>query len=190
MDKTRIRDMVTTDGAQVATGAQRQKLGYSNYKALLDTFVDLIQQIFGDRLMSVVLFGSVARGTARADSDVDLLVILREAPAAYWRRLKPLLPILRRLRKEPCWKALEEQGLTPFLSLLVLSLEEARENHYLYLDMIEEARVLVDRDLFFQGKLESLRRRLHELGAQKRRRNGDWYWDLKPDFKLGDEVIL
>ena len=80
--------------------------------------------------------------------------------------------------------------MTPFLSLLVLSLEEARENRYLYLDMIEEARILVDSDDFFQDKLHSLQQRLKELGAKKIRRNGDWYWDLKPDLKLGDEVIL
>jgi len=48
----------------------------------------------------------------------------------------------------------------------------------------------VDRNSFFQGKLQSLQQRLKELGAKKIRRNGDWYWDLKPDLKLGDEVIL
>jgi len=72
----------------------------------------------------------------------------------------------------------------------VLSLEEAKENQYLHLDMIEDARILVDRNSFFQGKLESLRRRLEELGAKKIRRNEDWYWDLKPDLKLGDSVLL
>ena len=168
----------------------KQAIGYSEYKALLNTFIDLIQETLGDRVVSVVLYGSVARGKARPDSDVDLLLILRGAPTAYWKRLQSLLPILRRLREEPCWKELEREGATPFLSLLVLSLEEATENRYLYLDMIEEARILVDRDGFFQGKLNGLRRRLKELGAKKIRRNGDWYWDLKPDLKLGDEVIL
>jgi uncharacterized protein len=168
----------------------KQTIGYSEYRTLLNTFVDLVQRALGDQVVSVVLYGSVARGKSRPDSDVDLLLILRDAPAGYWKRLQPLLPILRRLRKEPCWKKVEEEGLTPFLSLLVLSLDEARENRYLYLDMIEEARILVDRDGFFRGKLNGLRQRVRELGAKKIRRNGDWYWDLKPDLKLGDEVIL
>ena len=80
--------------------------------------------------------------------------------------------------------------MTPFLSLIVLSLKEADENRHLYLDMVEEAYILLDRGGFFHGKLESLRQRLQELGAQKVRRNGDWYWDLKPDLKPGDFVIL
>jgi predicted nucleotidyltransferase len=168
----------------------RQTIGYSEYQGLLDAFVGLVQHALGDQLVSLVLYGSVARGTARPDSDVDLLLVLREAPAGYWKRLQPLLPILKKLRKEPCWKKLEEQGLIPFLSLLVLSLEEAKENRYLYLDMIEEAMILVDQEGFFHNKLASLRQRLEELGAKKIQRNEDWYWDLKPDLKLGDVIIL
>ena len=170
--------------------SKNQTVGYSEYQGLLNAFVEAVQEALGEEIVSVVLYGSVARAAARPESDVDLLLVIREAPAGYRKRLQPLLPILKALRKHPCWVALEGQGLTPFLSLLVLSLEEANENQYLYLDMVEDARILVDRNGFFQGKLRSLRQRLKELGAKKIRRNGDWYWDLKPDLKLGDEVIL
>lgn len=170
--------------------SMRRTIGYSEYEALLKTFVNLVQQVLGDQVVSVVLYGSVARGTAMPNSDVDLLLILQEAPAGYWKRLQPLLPLLRRLRKGSHWKRLEGQGMVPSVNLLVFSLEEAKENRYLYLDMVDEARILVDREGFFQGKLESLRQRLHELGARKVRRNGDWYWDLKPDLKPGEAIVL
>ena len=75
-------------------------LAYSDYKKLLKAFIKLVQHALGDRVVSIVLYGSVARGTARPDSDVDLLLILREASAEYWKRLQPLLTILRELRKE------------------------------------------------------------------------------------------
>ncbi|MCK4487189.1 MAG: nucleotidyltransferase domain-containing protein [Desulfobacterales bacterium] len=168
----------------------RQTVGYSEYKGLLDIFIQMVQKALGDQVVSIVLYGSVARRMARPDSDVDLLLILRDASSSYWERLQPFLPILRQLRKESCWTRLEREGLTPFLSLLVLSLGEAKENRYIYLDMIEEARILMDREGFFRRKLESLRQRLQELGAQKVRRNGGWYWDLKPDLKAGEVVIL
>lgn len=37
-----------------------------------------MQALYGDRLFSVLLYGSVVRGEATADSDIDVLVILKE----------------------------------------------------------------------------------------------------------------
>ena len=162
----------------------------NQYKALLDTFVQLVREALGDQVVSIVLYGSVARRTARPDSDVDLLVILDHPSPQYWKRLRPFLPILRGLRTDPCWKKLKEQGFTPSLGLLVLSLPEARVNRYLYLDMVEEAQILVDQRDFFRHKLEIIRQRIHELGARKIKHNGDWYWDLKPDLKPGETIVL
>jgi hypothetical protein len=56
--------------------------------------------------------------------------------------------------------------------------------------MLEEAKILVDKDNFFRAKLASLRQRLNELGAKKVQRNADWYWDLKPDLKQGEVLVL
>lgn len=39
--------------------------------------------LYGDRLVRVVLFGSYARGEATEESDVDILVVLREKQSAY-----------------------------------------------------------------------------------------------------------
>lgn len=38
-------------------------------------FTELLRNRLGENLHAVVLYGSVARGTARADSDVDLLIV-------------------------------------------------------------------------------------------------------------------
>ena len=42
-----------------------------------------LEEAYGDRLVRVVLYGSQARGEARPDSDVDVLVILRGPIALY-----------------------------------------------------------------------------------------------------------
>lgn len=168
----------------------QQAIGYTDYQSLLDCFSAFIRETCGDQVISIVLYGSVARGEAGPESDVDILLILKEASPVYRQRLQPLIPLMRQLRKQPCWKELEARGLFPSLSILILSKEEAEQNRYLYLDMIESARMLFDRDAFFQIRLDALQMRLRELGARKVRRDGTWYWDLKPDLKPGEVVTL
>ena len=170
--------------------AKKQTLGYCEYKRLLNLFVRHVQAVLKENIISIVLYGSVARSEAKPESDMDLLLILEEASPVYRERLQPLLPILRQLRRHSCWKALEDQGIFPSLSVLILSRTEANQNRYLYLDMIADARILVDRDGFFQYRLEALQRRLQELGARKIYRNEGWYWDLKPDLRPGQAGIL
>mgnify|MGYP006270121781 CR=1 FL=1 len=48
----------------------------SNIQLALEEFIPALRARYGDRLERVVLFGSQARNEGRADSDVDMLVIL------------------------------------------------------------------------------------------------------------------
>jgi predicted nucleotidyltransferase len=45
---------------------------------LLQDLKSQLQALYGDRLFSVLLYGSVARVEATADSDIDVLVVLKE----------------------------------------------------------------------------------------------------------------
>jgi hypothetical protein len=76
------------------------------------------------------------------------------------------------------------------LSVLILSREEAEQNRLIYLDMIDGARILLDRDGFFRSCLDAFQRRVRELRARKVPRGGAWYCDLKPDLKPGETVRL
>jgi hypothetical protein len=42
------------------------------------------------------------------------------------------------------------------------------------------------REPFLSSILERLRERLKALGAQRKRQGAVRYWDLKPDFRLGE----
>jgi len=52
----------------------RGRLGYEDYRTFLEAFVQGVRHRLGDRLLAVVLYGSVARGIATPESDIDLLV--------------------------------------------------------------------------------------------------------------------
>lgn len=53
-------------------------------RSALLAFVASVRSHYGDRLVEVVVFGSRARGDNRADSDIDLAIILEGDDWDYW----------------------------------------------------------------------------------------------------------
>lgn len=155
---------------------------------LAEQYATTAQQVLGDRLTSIVLFGSAARGQVEPGSDVDLFVVCRALPAGAFRRQEALEPVRDQLLAglERLWA----QGIYADFSEVIKSEAEARQTHPLYLDMTEEAVILFDRGEFFAGVLQRLRQRLQELNATRRQLGHLRYWDLKPDFKPGEVIEL
>jgi uncharacterized protein len=46
-------------------------------KTIITKTQQSLKQLYGDRLDKIVLFGSQARGDARPDSDIDILIVLK-----------------------------------------------------------------------------------------------------------------
>jgi predicted nucleotidyltransferase len=51
---------------------------------VLKRFRAALDEVYGERIERVVLFGSRARGDARPDSDYDIIVFLKE-PDSFWK---------------------------------------------------------------------------------------------------------
>lgn len=137
------------------------------------------------KLVSFVVYGSVARGEAGPGSDVDLLLVFDQLPRGRQERFTHFYRALQAARKEAStWPVVD-------WSPVILTVEEAQARRPMYLDLVYDARLLFDRGGFFARVLEDMRARLEELGAKRiRLPGGSWYWDLKPDAKPGEVIEL
>lgn len=149
-----------------------------NLTTLLNRLTSLCKEYYGNRLISLAVFGSVGRGTPRPDSDIDLLLVIKDLPVGRIARVKefsaieaaPGMTTPGRLELSPVFK-------TP---------EEIAKGSLLFLDMVEDARLLFDRDDFLKNFLKNFKERLQKSGARRIWRGNVWYWDLKPDYVQGE----
>jgi predicted nucleotidyltransferase len=84
-----------------------------------------LQKLYGDRLFTLLLYGSVARGEANADSDIDILVVLRD-------RVAPMSEIIR--MGDIKLDFLLEFG--ELLSIMPMSLDEFNDNSASFINSI------------------------------------------------------
>jgi uncharacterized protein len=135
-------------------------------------------------LISIVLFGSVARREARPTSDLDVLLVAEGLPRSQADRRQPFLDAWEIVRTA--------RGLAHVeWNLIVKTGDQATYHNPLYLDMVEDAILILDRGGFFEGVLAAMRERMRELGSRRiHLPDGSWYWDLKPDFRWGDVVEI
>jgi len=135
-------------------------------------------------LVSIVLFGSVARRQARPTSDIDVLLVADGLPRSRAERRQPFLD---------AWEAARVARGLPSIewNVIVKTPDEATYRSPLYLDMTEDAILVHDRDGFFEKVLAGMRERMRELGSRRvHLPDGSWYWDLKPDFRWGEVVEI
>ncbi|BDB98483.1 nucleotidyltransferase domain-containing protein [Saccharolobus caldissimus] len=158
------------------------------YITLLNNMVKIMKEEFKDDLISVILYGSVARGDNRNDSDVDLLIIIKNLPKdSMLKRIRLFeTKVEDKLNLDEYWK----NGYYISLSPILKTPEEAEKISPLYLDMVYDAIILYDKNQFFTKILQKLKERLKELGAERVRIGKKWYWVLKKDSKFGDTIEL
>lgn len=65
--------------------------------ALTSEFKQAMQDLYGDRLAKVILYGSYARGDFRPESDVDFMVVLKDTELKRIREIERTSDIVVRL---------------------------------------------------------------------------------------------
>lgn len=162
----------------------------SECKKLVDEYVGLLKRHFGSRLYAVCLFGSVARGCASADSDIDILVVASGIPDDAGMRIKETSYMHEKLRGTEAYNSLRALGKSGFISDLFFTTEEIDRHPPILLDIVEDGIILYDKEDFLKNVLLSIKENLKKLGARKIITKKGYYWVLKPDIRPGEIVRI
>lgn len=159
---------------------------------LLNRYVHFLEEIFRDDLIAVAVFGSLVRGTAKfPGSDIDLLIVLEGVEKlSLGDRFKATMKAEDKLSESVEYAKFKDVfGWTPSIQEIILTPEELKAHPPILLDLTTDALILFDKGILSE-EIDRIREKLKELGAKKIKHNDSWFWILKPDVKLGEEVKI
>lgn len=142
------------------------------------------RRVYGGNLTSLVVYGSVGRGTPTRDSDIDLLVIAKTLPDGRMARVSQFESVETGMAH-----ALEQAssvGVSTRLSPIFRTEAEMALGGLIFLDMTQDALVLFDERQFFEGHIRRLAEKLKQMKSVRVQTGSTWYWVLKPDLKPGE----
>ncbi len=89
----------------------------SELSILMKRITEIYQQVYGKDIVKIVLYGSYARGTHDAESDIDIVAIVRGGRAELQKKLREVWEVTSELELE----------YETVLSLTVIPFEEYEE---------------------------------------------------------------
>jgi len=80
-------------------------------------------------------------------------------------------------------------GMRPNFQEIIFSPDELKNHPPVLLDLTTDSIILYDTGIFAE-ELAKIKQRLTELGSKKVMIKDSWFWILKPDIKLGENVVI
>lgn len=141
-------------------------------------------------LTSFAVYGSVARGVAKKDSDIDILLVSKDFKDSLGLRLEALHNLIKEpIKSELNW--LSNQEIMADISFHPLQESEIKKHPPILLDLVEDAIILYDKNQFLESELTIIKSKLIKMNAKRVFINEEnWYWDLKPGYKFGEAIEI
>ncbi len=136
---------------------------------LVSELTETLKHKFNQDLLSIVLFGSVIKGTSTRTSDIDVLVVCENLINDWRERDKMVLELIENI---------ELKYTTPIHMILVSKNEishSIESVNPLMLEIYETNEIVYDRDNFFKQLLMALEKNLHRWHAEKLEKG---VWDI------------
>lgn len=159
---------------------------------LIDRYFELLKEDFKERLLSVAIFGSIARGTAKfPGSDIDILIVIEGVEnLSFGQRIRLAMNTEMRLSETQEYSNFKNTyGVRPNFQEIIFAPEELRGHPPVLLDLTTDSIILYDTGIL-REEIAKIKKRLKELGSQKIKLKNSWFWILKPDVKPGENVVI
>ncbi|MHA1470421.1 MAG: nucleotidyltransferase domain-containing protein [Candidatus Asgardarchaeia archaeon] len=153
------------------------------HEKYIDSLITRIKEHYKGNLVSLVIFGSYARNENKPKSDIDILIVLKNA-GRMRERLEDFIENIEEPLEEIAMKLMDE-GINPEISPIILTKEEARYLNPIYLDMTTSCIILYDKDNFMEKILENLREKMKNWKSYKENFGNKWIWVIKKGEFLG-----
>jgi predicted nucleotidyltransferase len=142
----------------------------------LDNIVNCYKNYLGDHLISMVLFGSHARGDSKATSDYDLFIIAEQLPSRPFQRMLFIRkPLTGQFEQKLCIIAKTPEEVLKYFPPLLL-------------DIGEDRIVLFDRNDFFKKLQERIKNIIDQACVQRKEAHKEFYWEWQNPSKKGWEI--
>jgi len=150
--------------------------------AVLSLAVRCLKEVFGSRLLAVMLFGSRARGDHRPDSDYDLLMLLEDYEAGpvedYFTAYRALRPFRDATLKDTTVAVASLPDLKKHLSSALL------------LNALFEGIIIYDPKGVLARMKEKLLARLEELGIRREKADWGYTWRVPRTVKVPFSITI
>jgi predicted nucleotidyltransferase len=165
-----------------------KRIKFEDCKPILDIFISSVKSMFGVKIISIAVFGSIARSNGTPESDIDLIIVYNG------RRKdieKKVVKVILKLRETREYKDLEKSGFYPEISPIFMSMQELEKHPWILLDVVDHGIILQDSNNRLRNELKRMEERMTKFGSKKiKLSDGSWYWNLKPDLKVGEVFEL
>lgn len=130
-----------------------------------EKIVTALKNRFKERLISVSIFGSVARREHSSRSDIDIFCIIEDLPSKPYKRKMVLN------------ETISSQIELPFTILAKTEEEFLTQFPPLYLDLGLDAKIIFDRDDFLRDSLEKIREIINQAKLVRVKEGRDYLWE-------------
>ncbi|HHV61198.1 MAG TPA: nucleotidyltransferase domain-containing protein [Firmicutes bacterium] len=145
------------------------------HRQYIDSILSEILHYYGKNLSGLAIFGSYARGENRKNSDLDLLIILQEAPRRR-ERLTEFIEGIELKHEDLAQRLYDEEDILCELSPYILTETEALKVQPIYFDLVAHHIVVSDPKGIIGHIITAMAALLRKAGARKVRRNNTWEW--------------